>query len=117
MKRTLIPLLIVFLISIQIARGQNSLITTTKQGKLVCVRASLMDTIIHDLQERKLLLLKDSIQTGQISILTAQNQGFDKLVLQKEKSLVRSEMRRKRNGWQRNFFILVNIVLVYSLVR
>ena len=53
-----------------IARGQIFSKTTPDFGKQICLRVTLMDTIIHDLKERKLLIAKDSIYRGQILILS-----------------------------------------------
>jgi hypothetical protein len=76
-----------------------------------------MDTIIHDLQERKVLLKKDSLSKAYISILTEETYAKQAKIWETEKSLLKSEKKRTRNGWQRNFFILSTILLGYLCIR
>jgi hypothetical protein len=76
-----------------------------------------MDTIIHDLKERKILLKKDSLSKAYISILTNENQDRQAKIWEGEKSLLKSEKKRTRNGWQRNFFILSTILLGFLCIR
>jgi len=112
-----IPLLIGFLLLMQIAKGQISYKITGHTGKQVCIPVTLMDTIIHDLQERKLYIRKDSLNSAYISILTNENYSRQSKIYETEKSFIISESKRKRNGWQRNFFILTTIVTSYFLIR
>lgn len=112
-----IPLLIGFLLLFQIAKGQISYKITGHSGNLICVPITLMDTIIHDLKERKLLIKKDSLNSAYISILTNENSDRQSKIYETEKSLFISEGKRKRNGWQRNFFILTTILGTYFLIR
>ncbi len=112
-----IPLLIGFLLLTQIAKGQISYLDTEKYGRQICIPIPLMDTIIHDLKERKYLIQKDSLNTAFISILRADLSSKQANVLEIEKSLITSDYKRKRNGWQRNFFIFTNIVLAYYLIK
>jgi hypothetical protein len=107
-----IPLLIGFLLLIQIAKGQVSYKITGHTGKQICIPVTLMDTIIHDLKERKLLLRKDSLNTAYISILNNDNANRQTKIYETEKSFIISESKRKRNGWQRNFFILSTTILI-----
>ena len=76
-----------------------------------------MDTIIHDLKERKILLKKDSLSKAYISILTNESQDRQAKIWEGEKSLLKSEKKRTRNGWQRNFFILSTILLGFICIR
>jgi hypothetical protein len=76
-----------------------------------------MDTIIHDLKERKLLIKKDSLNSSYISILKNDISSNNTKIYQTEKSYYISDSKRKRNGWQRNFFILSTIVATYLLIR
>ena len=76
-----------------------------------------MDTIIHDLQERKVLIKKDSLSKAYISILTDESYAKQTKIWEGEKSLLKSEKKRIRNGWQRNFFILSTILLGFICIR
>ena len=112
-----IPLLIGFLLLTQIAKGQIFYGTTPNFGKTITIPVTLMDTIIHDLQERKLLLKKDSVSKAYISILTDESYAKQTKIWEGEKALLKSEKKRTRNGWQRNFFILSTIVVSYLCIR
>ncbi len=112
-----IVLLFVFLLLTQIAKGQISYKITGDSGKLICLPVTLMDTIIHDLKERKLLIKKDSLNSAYISIITQENGDRQAKIYETEKSLYISESKRKRNGWQRNLFILTTILTSYFLIR
>jgi len=101
----------------QIAKGQFSYKITANFGRDICIPVTQMDTIIHDLKERKLLLKKDSLSKAYISILTEENYNRQAKIYEIEKSLYISESKRKRNGWQRNLFILTTIVTSYFLIR
>jgi hypothetical protein len=107
-----IPLLIGFLLLIQIAKGQISYKIIGHSGKQVCIPVTLMDTMIRDLKERKLLLRKDSLNKAYISILSNDNANRQTKIYETEKSFIISESKRKRNGWQRNFFILSTTILI-----
>lgn len=112
-----IVLLIAFLLLSAIAKGQISYKIIGHSGKEVCIPVTLMDTMIRDLKERKLLIKKDSLNSAYISILTNENNSRQSKIYETEKSLIISESKRKRNGWQRNFFILTTIVTSYFLIR
>jgi hypothetical protein len=112
-----ILLSIVFLLFTQIAIAQIFYGTTPNFGKNISIPVTLMDTIIHDLQERKVLLKKDSLSKAYISILTDENYARQAKIWEGEKSLLKSEKKRTRNGWQRNFFILSTILLGYLCIR
>lgn len=112
-----IPLLIGFLLLTQIAKGQFSYKITANFGRDICIPVSQMDTIIHDLKERKYLIKKDSLNKAYISILTDENYNRQAKIYETEKSLLISENKRKRNGWQRNFFILSTIILTYLCTK
>lgn len=113
----LILLSITFLSLTQIAKGQIFYGTTPNFGKTISIPVTLMDTIIHDLQERKVLLKKDSLSKAYISILTDETYARQAKIYEVEKSLLKSEKKRTRNGWQRNFFILSTILLGYLCIR
>jgi len=112
-----IVLLIAFLLLSVIAKGQISYKIIGHSGKDICIPVTLMDTIIHDLKERKLLLRKDSLSKAYISILTDENYARQAKIYETEKSFYISENKRKRNGWQRNFFILTTIATTYFLIK
>lgn len=101
----------------QIAKGQIFYGTTPNFGKTITIPVTLMDTIIHDLQERKLLLKKDSVSKAYISILTDESYAKQSKIWEGEKALLKSEKKRTRNGWQRNFFILSTILVSYLCIR
>jgi hypothetical protein len=112
-----IPLLIGFLMLTQIAKGQIFYGTTPNFGKSISIPVTLMDTLIHDLQERKVLLKKDSLSKAYISILTDESYARQQKIWDTEKALLKSEKKRTRNGWQRNFFILSTILLSYLCIK
>lgn len=112
-----IVLLLAFLLLSVIAKGQISYKIIGHTGKEVCIPVTLMDTIIHDLKERKLLLRKDSLSKAYISILTNENYARQQKIYDTEKLYIVSESKRKRNGWQRNFFILSTIATTYFLIK
>lgn len=112
-----IVLLLVFLLLSAIVKGQVSYSTTGASDKLICLPVTLMDTIIHDLKERKLYIKKDSLNKLYISIITDENYARQSKIYQTEKSFIISENKRKRNGWQRNGFILTTILLGYLCIR
>lgn len=111
-----IPLLLLFLLLTQIARAQNSLRIIPKTGKSITLSSGLADTIIHDLKERKLLTKKDSIQRAYISILENENYSKQENIYELQKSLLKSEKKRSRNGWQRNSFIIITGFLTYLII-
>lgn len=112
-----IVLLIAFLLLSAIVKGQISYKITGHSGKEVCLPITLMDTIIRDLKERKLLLRKDSLNKAYISILTIDNASRQTKIYEIEKQFIISDSKRKRNGWQRNFFILTTIATTCFLIR
>lgn len=111
-----IPLLLLFLFLTQIVRAQNSLKITPRTGKSITLSAGLADTIIHDLKERKLLTRKDSIQRAYISILENESMSRQTKVYELEKSLLISEKKRSRNGWQRNSLLIISGFLTYLII-
>lgn len=112
-----IVLLFVFLLLSVIAKGQISYSNIEASGKFICLPVTLMDTIIHDLKQRKLLIKKDSLNSEYISILKNDISNNNTKIYETEKSFYISDSRRKRNGWQRNLFILTTIVATYLLIR
>jgi len=112
-----IPLLIGFLLLTQIAKGQIFYGTTPNFGKTISIPVTLMDTIIHDLKERKILLKKDSLSKAYISILSEDNGNRQTKIYEQEKSILILQKKKARNGWQRNFFILSTIFLGYLCIR
>lgn len=75
-----------------------------------------MDTMIHDLKERKLLIKKDSLNSAYISVLSNDIAANNTKIYETEKSLIISESKRKRNGWQRNMFIVLTAVSTFLLI-
>lgn len=106
-----IALLFAFLLLTQIVKGQVSYLNTKASVKNICIPVTLMDTIIHDLKERKLLIKKDSLNSSYISILKNDISSNNTKIYETEKSFIISENKRKRNGWQRNLFILSTIII------
>jgi len=93
-----------------IVQGQNFLKTIPNSGKQICLSSDLVDVNIHDLKERKLLIAKDSIYRGQISILKDSLYVSNNNTLAVQKSFIRSEEKRKRNGWQRNSLLFMILI-------
>lgn len=85
--------------------------TTPNFGKQICIPVTLMDTIIHDLQERKLYIRKDSISKLYISHLNDEIEANGGKIWELEKSLLISEKKRSRNGWHRNILLVLFITL------
>ena len=112
-----IPLLIGFLLLITIAKGQSLSKTTQSIGKQICLPVTLMDTIIHDLQERKLYIRKDSISKLYITHLSEQLDVNSTKIWELEKSLLTSEKKRVRNGWHRNVLLVLFITLGTICIR
>jgi hypothetical protein len=112
-----IPLLIGFLLLTQIVKGQISYKITENSGKQICIPVTLMDTIIHDLQERKILLRRDSLSRAYISILRDDTGDRQSKIYDQEKTILILQKKKARNGWQRNFFILSTIFLGYLCIR
>lgn len=112
-----IPLLIGFLFLTQIAKGQISYLDTPKFGRQICVPVDFMDTLIHDLKERKVLLRKDSLSKAYISILSEDNGNRQTKIYEQEKTILILQKKKARNGWQRNLFILSTIFLGYLCIR
>jgi len=100
-----------------ILKGQISYKITGHSGNQVCIPVSLMDTIIHDLKQRKLLIKKDSLNSAYISVLKDDIVSNNTKIYETEKSLFISESKRKRNGWQRNMFIVLTVVSTFFLIR
>jgi hypothetical protein len=97
-----------------IVQGQNFLKTIPSTGKQICLSSDLVDVIIHDLKERKYLIAKDSIYKGQISILKDSLYLSNNNALKVQKSLLTSEEKRKRNGWQRNSLLFM--ILIFGIL-
>lgn len=110
-----IPLIIGFLFLFQIAKGQISYKTTGHSGNLICLPVSLMDTMIHDLKQRKLLMFADSLNRVEILRLKQQNYSSDIIILQKNEIIATEQKKRYRNGVQRNVLTGIVIVLSYLL--
>lgn len=106
-----IPLLIGFLLLTKIVSAQTFSKTTPSFGKQICIPTTLMDTIIHDLQERKALIRKDSISKLYISHLSDEIDANGNKIWELEKSLLISEKKRVRNGWHRNVLLVLFITL------
>ena len=73
--------------------------------------------MIHDIQVGKVLKSKDSLSTAYIWKLEKDNTILRTNVSTVEKSLLKSENKRSRNGWQRNTFIVISLVLGGLLLR
>ena len=112
----LTSLLVIFLFTIQIAQGQKYLGTIQNIGK-TCIPNTLLDSMIHDIQVGKVLKAKDSLSTAYIWKLEKDNTILHTNVSTAEKSLLKSENKRSRNGWQRNTFIVISLVLSGLLLR
>lgn len=113
----LIVLLLLFLTFNQKVHAQTLSKTTKNSVNYTCIPNTLLDTMIHDLKERKLLLQKDSILTHDISILISENSVINTNYNKQQKSLYIEQGKRTRNGWQRNFFILTTIIATYLCIR
>lgn len=103
--RILIALLFAFLTITTIAHGQSISKNT------ITIDKGLADTIIHDLEERKLLLVKTKIQDNQISILRHENNHLLAIAQIKEIELMTAKNKVSKRGWQRNFLALSTLTL------
>ena len=109
-------LLVIFLFTTQIAHGQKYYVTTPSIGK-TCIPNTFLDSMIHDIQVGKVLKSKDSLSTAYIWSIEKNNTILRTNVSTVEKSLLKSENKRSRNGWQRNTFIVISLVLGGLLLR
>lgn len=73
--------------------------------------------MIHDIQVGKILRSKDSLSTAQILKQEGQIGALNTRIYQVEKSFLISENKRQRNGWQRNTFIVISLILGGLLIR
>jgi hypothetical protein len=112
----LIHLLLLFLSVSQIASGQSTSKITQSKEK-VCIDKTLMDTLIHDLKEREVLIRKDSLSRVYISILSDEISSGHTKSYELEKSLIVEQGKRRRNGWQRNAFIVLSALLSFLCIR
>lgn len=99
-----------------ILKGQISSITTEKYGKQVCIPIPLLDTMIRDLKERKILIKLDSIHRSEISRLKRSNLSNDIIILQSREKLAIEQKKRFRNGVQRDVLIIITGVLAYLIL-
>jgi hypothetical protein len=113
----LIVLLLSCLIHCPKALAQSSWTTTKNSVSYICLRSTLVDTIIHDLKERKLMLKKDSLLIINNSILRSENSMVNIKTNQLQKSLNIEQFKRQRNGWQRNVFIITTIIATYLCIK
>lgn len=113
----LILLLLPYLSLSQTLKEPSSWTTTKNSVKYVCIRETLVDTIVHDLKERILLIKKDSVLTIQNSILRNENRMVNINTSELQKSLFIEKYKRKRNGWQRNVFIVTTIIATYLCIK
>jgi len=112
----LIHLVLLFLTLSQIAFGQTTS-KITQSGDQVCIDKKLMDTLIHDLKEREILIKKDSVSKLYISILSHEISNGHTKTYELEKSLILEQGKRRRNGWQRNTFIVLTALISYLCIR
>lgn len=112
----LIHLILLFLTISQIAFGQTTS-KITQKGEQICIDKKLMDTLIHDLKEREILIKKDSISRIYISILNTEISSGHTKTYELEKSLIAEQGKRRRNGWQRNSFIVLSILISYLCIK
>lgn len=99
-----------------IAKGQITSITTEKYGKQICIPVPLLDTMIHDLKERKLLIKLDSLNRSEISRLKRLNLSNDIIILQSKETIAIEQKKRFRNGVQRDVLIVVTGILAYLIL-
>jgi hypothetical protein len=104
--KTLIVLSLLFLSSTMIVRGQNISGTTNR----IEISKSLADTIIHDLEHRKLLIKKVSILESNILILRDENSYLHQSIDEREIEIIKLRERVKNRGLQRNLLLLGVIV-------
>lgn len=105
--RILIVSLLLFLTSMMTVQGQNISGTTNK----IEISKSLADTIIHDLEHRKLLIKKVSILEANISILRDENSYLNKTITNNEIQITQLKQKAKRRGLQRNLLLAGGIII------
>ena len=106
----LISLVIGFLCITQIALAQKSSKIIPSTDK-TCIPNSLLDSMIHDVQVGKVLKVKDSLSTAQILKLEREKAIVYTSYNDTQIKLLKSDIKRARNGWQRNIFIAISIGL------
>jgi len=89
-----------------IVRGQNILKNTNK----IEISKSLADTIIHDLEHRKLLIKKVSILESNILILRGENSYLNESINQNKTEITMLKERVKNRALQRNLLIVGIII-------
>lgn len=108
---------IVSLMSTQTACGQSTSRITKKYVDTICISKGLADTIIHDLKERKLLLIQNAALDAQRQILnkevSALSSQVDVLTDDRNKWKKKARIR----GWQRNWTSIGLIVLGIVLIK
>jgi len=67
--------------------------------------------MIHDVQVGKVLKVKDSLSTAQILKLEREKAIVYTSYNDTQIKLLKSDIKRARNGWQRNIFIAISIGL------
>ena len=127
----LILLSIVFLLLTQVTFGQTISKTTAIQDSLykqssgvVCIPSSLADTIIHDLEERKLLLKQKDLYISMNQTLREDADNLAKKNIELSTELSKLEIEKEDwktkariRGWQRNGFIVGFFALAVIFVR
>lgn len=103
-------LLSVFLFITPTAQGQKSSVITPSIDK-TCIPNTLLDSMIHDIQVGKVLRSKDSLSTAQILKLERDKAIVYTSYNDTQIKLLKSDIKRARNGWQRNIFIAISIGL------
>lgn len=123
-----IALSILFLLVTQTLLGQSTLKTTTLQGNTkdstICIPIALADTIIHDLEERKILLQQKDLFIAKGKLLEDKVTEFGQKNLELQEELVNLEQQKNKwqtkaaiRGWQRNGFIVAFIASVIVILR
>lgn len=112
----LITFAVVFLFITQIAQGQRSSIITQSTGK-TCIPNTLLDSMIHDIQVGKVLKAKDSLSIAYISSLERSNSIINTKYQEAQISILKSEKKRIRNGWQRNILLVMSVLFGVLAVK
>lgn len=123
----LILFVILFLIATQSLLAQNTSGTTSLSGKqlkalkltnkapdTICIRASLADTIIHDLEERRLLLIQNQALYSYKDVLTNELYEKEEQIKKISSDVNKYKTKSVVRGWQRNG--LIAIVLMMGIV-
>lgn len=99
-------------------------INTYKKDSVICIPTSLADTIIHDLEERKILLIqkelydyKQEVLTEKVNEFYGKNVEMQSEILKLRKDADEWKTKATVRGWQRNSFVVAFIASMIFIIK